>query len=98
MIIPQGGCVPLDILLLSQQLTNLAAVIAHCCTSPSRNGSFLSLVMFSKSPCVFVICGKYKSLMSWYNGQVVRKCSSVSTSFCEQWVHSLSSLGIQVCL
>ena len=98
MISLYGGCVPFDILLLSQQLTNLAAVIAHCCTSPSRYGSFLSLVMFSKSLWVVVICGKYVSLMSWYSGQTVRKCSLVSTSFCVQWMHSLSSLGMQVCL
>ena len=58
----------------------------------------ITVVMFSKSLCVVVICGKYVSLMSWYSGQVVRKCNSVSTSFCVQWVHSLSSLGIQVCL
>ena len=25
-----------------------------------------------------LICGKYVSLMSWYSGQAVRKCSSVS--------------------
>ena len=33
-----------------------------------------------------------------YIGQEVRKCSSVSTSFCGQWAHSLSSLESQVCL
>ena len=51
-----GGCIPLDVLLLLQQLTNLAAVFAHCCTSPSRYGSFLSLVIFPKSFWVLVIC------------------------------------------
>jgi len=37
------------------------------------------------------MCGKYVSLMSWYRWQVVRKCSSVSTSCWVQWVQSLSS-------
>ena len=32
------------------------------------------------------------SLMCWYNRQVVGKCSSVSTTFCLQWVHRLPSL------
>ena len=85
-------------LLLSQQFTNVAAVFAHCCISPSRNGSFSSLVMFTNSLWVCTNCGRYVSLMSWYSGQVVRKCSSVSTAFCVQWVHSLSSLGRGVCL
>ena len=93
-----GGSVPFDLLLESQQFTNLATMFAHFCTSPSRYGSLLSLVMFSKSCWMFVMWGKYVSLMSWYSGQVVKKCSSVSTSFCVQWLHSLSSLGSQVCL
>ena len=91
-------CSPFSSLLLSQQFTNLAAVFAHSCLSPSRNGSFSSLVIFTNSLWVCVNCGKYVSLMSWYSGQVVRKCSSVSTTFCVQWVHSLSSLGRGVCL
>ena len=95
---PHGGCSPFSSLLLSQQFTNLAAVFAHCCISPSRYGSFLSLVMSTNSLWVCVNCGKYVSLMSWYRGQVVRKCSSVSTTFSVQWVHSLSSLGSGVCL
>ena len=33
-----------------------------------------------------------------YIGQEVRKCSSVSTSFCRQCAHSLSSLESHVCL
>ena len=56
-----GGCIPFSSLLLSQQFTNLAAVFTHCCISPSRYGSFSSLVMFSLRVCV--ICGKYVSLM-----------------------------------
>ena len=76
-----GGSVPLDILLESQQFTNLAAVFAQCGTSPSRYGSLLTFVMFSKPSWMFVMWGKYVALMSWYSGQVVKKCSSVSTSF-----------------
>ena len=38
------------------------------------------------------------SLIWSYIGQEVSKCSSVSTSFCGQWAHSLSSLENQVCL
>ena len=38
------------------------------------------------------------SLIWSYIGQEVRKCSSVSTSFCGQCAHSLSSLESQVCL
>jgi len=92
-----GGCIPLDVLFLSQQLTNLAAVFAHSCTSPSRYGRFWLFDKLSKLFWVFEICGKYVSLMSWYRWQVVKKCSSVSTSCWVQWVQSLSSLGSQVC-
>ena len=81
-------CSPFSSLLLSQQFTNLAAVFAHCCLSPSRNGCFLSFVIFTNSRWVCVNCGKYVPLMSWYSGQVVRKCSSVSTTFSVQWVHN----------
>ena len=38
------------------------------------------------------------SLIWSYIGQEVRKCSSVSTSFCGQCAHSLSSLESHVCL
>ena len=38
------------------------------------------------------------SLIWSYIWQENRKCSSVSTSFCGQWAHSLSSLESQVCL
>ena len=40
--------------------------------------------------CVSLICS--------YIWQEVRRCSSVSTSFCGQWANSLSSLESQVCL
>ena len=59
---PHGGCSPFSSLLLSQQFTNLAAVFAHCCISPSRYGSFLSLVMSTNSLWVCVNCGKYMCL------------------------------------
>ena len=62
-------CSPFSSLLLSQQFTNLAAVFAHSCLSPRRNGSFSSLVIFTNSLWVCVNCGKYVSLMSWYSGQ-----------------------------
>ena len=52
-----GGC-PLDVLFLSQQLTNLAAMFVHCCTSPSRYGSFSMCDKFSNSVWVFENCGK----------------------------------------
>jgi len=84
-----GGCIPLDVLFLSQQLTNLAAVFAHSC--PADMDVF---GCFHNYFGCFEICGKYVSLMSW---QVVRKCSSVCTSCWVQWVQSLSSLGSQVC-
>ena len=48
--------------------------------------------------CGSVIWGKYVSLIWSYIGQEVRKCSSVSTSFCGQCAHSLSFLESQVCL
>ena len=89
-----GGCV----LLLSQLLTNLAAMFAHFCDSPSRYGSCLSVVKCAKSSWILVIWGKKVSPMSWYMSQVVRKCSSVSTSFCVQWGQILSSLGRWFCL
>ena len=42
---------------------------------------------------VFVIRGKCVFLMSSYDWQQVRKCSSVSSWLCVQWEHSLSSRG-----
>ena len=84
-------CIPLAIasLLLSQQLTNLAAVFGQCCIAPSRYGSYLSLVMLSNSHWVYVISGKFVSLISWYRGQVVGKCSS-----CFQ--HIVCAVGVTV--
>jgi hypothetical protein len=91
-----GVCSSLVALFLRQQVTNLAAVIVHCGMSPSRYGS-LSKLDFFQILWVYVIWGKYASLWS-YIWQEVRKCSSVSTSFCEQCAHSLSSLERQVYL
>ena len=83
---------------LGQQVTNIAAVMAHCSISPNRYGSLSKLGLFSNSLWVCVIRGKYVSLIWSYIGQEVRKCSSVSTSFCGPCAHSLSSLESQVCL
>ena len=47
-------------------------------------------------PCFLFWQIKCHDMSYVYSGQMVRKCSSVSTSFCVQWVHSLSSLGMQV--
>ena len=80
-------------LFLWQQVTDLAAVMA---VMAHRYLSKLGL--FSNSLWICVIWGKYVSLIWSYIGQEVRKCSSVSTSFCGQWVHSLSSLESHVCL
>ena len=80
------------------QVTNLAAVMAHCGISPSRYGSLSKLGLFSNSLWICVIWGIYVSLIWSYIWQEVRKCSSVSTSFCGQCAHSLSSLESQVCL
>jgi hypothetical protein len=56
------------------------------------------LDLFSNSLWICVIWGKYVSLIWSYIWQEVRKCSSVSTSFCGQCAHSLSSLESHVCL
>ena len=93
-----GVCSSLVALFSWQQVTNLAAVMAHCGISPSRYGSFSKLDMFSNSLWICVIWGKYVSLIWSYIGQEVRKCSSVSTSFCGQCAHNLSSLESQVSL
>ena len=93
-----GVCSSLVALFLWQQVTNLAAVMAHCCISPIRYGSLSKLDLFSNSLWICVIWGKYVSLIWSYIWQEVRKCSSVSTSFCGQCAHSLSSLESQVCL
>ena len=82
-------CSSLVALFLRQQVTNLAAVMAHCGISPSRYGSLLKSGLFLNSNM---------SLIWSYIWQEVRKCSSVSTSFCGQCAHSLSSLESQVCL
>ena len=44
-----GVCCSLASLFLWQQVTNLAAVMAHCGISPSRYGSLSKLGLFSKS-------------------------------------------------
>ena len=46
-----------------------------------------------KSLHAFVIRGKFVFLMSSYDWQGVRKCTSVSSWLCVQWEHSLSSRG-----
>ena len=48
-------CSPFSSLLLSQQFTNLAAVFAHCCLSPSGNGSFSSLVIGSQRTSLVIV-------------------------------------------
>ena len=60
-------------------------------------GSLSKIDLFSNSLCVCVIWGKYLSLIESYIWQV-RKCSSVSTSFCGQCAHGPSYLESQVCL
>ena len=63
---------------------------------PVDMGVDQNVIFFTYSLCVCVIWGKYVSLIWSYIWQEVRKCSSVSTSFCGQWEHSLSSLESQV--
>ena len=86
-----------EFVLSSQQVTNLAAAFAHCCISPNRYGSLWASGVSLKSLHAFVIRGKCVFLMSSYDWQEVRKCSSVSIWLCVQREHSLSSLGSQVC-
>ena len=93
-----GVCSSLVDLFLWQQVTHLAAVMAHCGISPSRYGSLSKLDLFSNSFWICVIWGKYVSLIWSYIWQEVRKYSSGSTSFCGQCAHSLSYLESQVCL
>ena len=64
-----------EVLLSSQQGTDLAAVIAHCSISTNRYGSVLASGVFSKSLHACVIHGKCVFLMSWNDWQEVRKCS-----------------------
>ena len=85
-------------LFLWLQVTNIAVVMAHCGYTPIRYGTLSELGLFSDSLWVCVIWGKYVSLIWSYIWQEVRKCSSVSTSFCGQCAHSLTSLESQVCL
>ena len=59
-----------------------------CGISPSRYGSLSKSGLFSNSLWIWVIWGKYMSLIWSYSGQEVRKCSSVSISFCGQCVFS----------
>ena len=70
----------------------------HTWISPSRYGSLSILGLFLIFLWICVIWGKYVSLIWSYIWQEVRKCSSVSTSFCGQCAHSLSSLESQICL
>ena len=93
-----GVCSSLVALFLWQQVTNLAAAMGHCDISPSRYGSLSKLGLYSNSLWICVIWGKYVSLIRSYIRQEVRKCSSVSISFCGQCAHSLPSLESQVCL
>ena len=53
-----GVCSSLVDLFLWQQVTNLAAVMAHCDISPSRYGSLSKLGLFSNSLWICVIRGK----------------------------------------
>ena len=71
-------CSSLVALFLWQQVTNIAAVIAHCGISPNRYGSLSKLDLFMNSLRVW---GKYVFLIWSYIWQEVRKCSSVSTTF-----------------
>ena len=87
-----GVCSSLVALFLWQQVTNLAAMMAHCGISHSRYGSLSICGLFSNYLCICVIWS--------YIWQDVRMCSSVYTHFVgsEQWAHSLSSLESHVCL
>ena len=67
-----------EVLLSSQQVTNLTAAFAHC-ISPNRYGSLWATGVSLKSLHAFVIHGKCVFLMSSYDWQEVRKCSSVSS-------------------
>ena len=93
-----GVCSSLVDIFSWQQVTHLAAVMAHCGISPSRYGSLSKFDFFSNSLWICVIRGKYASLIWSYIGQDVRNCSSVSTSFCGLCAHSLSSLESQFSL
>ena len=88
-----GVCSSLVVFFLWQQVTNVAAVMEHCDISPSM-GEYQNWVCFQ------VLCGSEENMsLVWsYIWQEVRKCSSVSTSFCGQCAHCLSSLESQVCL
>jgi hypothetical protein len=77
-----GVCSSLVALFLWQQVTNLSAVMTHCGISPSGYGSLSKLDLFWNYLWVYVIWGKYVSLIWSYIWQEVRKCSSVSSSFC----------------
>ena len=74
-----GVCSSLVALFLWQQVTNLAAVVAHCGISPNGYGSLSKLDLFSNSLWICLIWGKYVALIRSYIGQEVRKCSLVST-------------------
>ena len=73
--------------------TYLAAAITHCCISANRYGGLWASGVSLKSLHAFVIRGKCVFLMSLYDCQEVRKCSSVSSGLCVQWENSLSSPG-----
>ena len=93
-------CSSLVALFLWQQVTHLAAVMAHCGISPSRDRSLSNLDLFFEfflGLCnLREIC--VSNMVILYTWQEVRKCSSDSTSFCGKCAHSLSSLESQVCL
>ena len=70
---------------------NLAAVIAHRCIAPNRDGSLLASGVFSRFLHACGIHGKCVFLMSLYDWQEVRKCSSVTNLFCVPWEQSVFS-------
>jgi hypothetical protein len=76
-----GVCSSLVDLFLWQQVTHLAALMAHCGISPSRYGSLSKLGLFSNSLWICVIWGKYVSLIWSYIGQEVSLCLTLFHSF-----------------
>ena len=91
-----GVCSSLVALFSWQQVTNLAAVMAHCRISPSRYGSLSKLGLFSNSLWVCVIFGKQVSLMWSYFWQEVQL--SFHQIFVGSVHNSVYSLKSQVCL
>ena len=67
-----------EVVLSSQQLMNLAALIAHCCVSPNRYGGLLASGASLKSLHAFVMRGKCVFLMYWSDWHGTWKCSSAT--------------------